>query len=144
MTTVAITSQGTKLFFGSTGSPNDYNAVPGITSINTPTSSNPEIDASDLDSTSKEFIAGLKDNGEMSFTLNFNPDNAIQQSIRTAFVTAPSPTKSWVIQFSDTAPATRWEFAGFIKSLQVKAGVDEKLVCEVSVRVTGDVTQYTT
>lgn len=143
MTTVAISSQGTKIFLGDTGSPNAYVAIPGVTSISAPTAQNPKIDASDLDSTSKEFIAGLKDNGEMSFSINFAPDNVTHLALRAAFVAAPATQKMWVIQWPDTAPNVRWEFQGFISGYQPKAGVDEKLTAEVTVTVSGDVTQYT-
>lgn len=142
MTTVAISSQGTKVYIGSTGSPNDYTAIPGIVSMSAPSSEVPEIDASDLDSTSKEFIAGLKDNGEMTLKMNFNTDNAVHRAIRAAFVANPSTTKQWVIEWPDTAPLTRWEFQGYVKSFKPTAGVDEKLSIDVTVRVTGDITQY--
>lgn len=142
MTTVAQSSQGAKVYLGNTGSPNDYTAIPGVISISGPSAQNPEIDASDLDSTAKEFIPGLTDNGEVALKLNYASDNTVHRALRTAFIAVPATTKQFVIEFTDTAPVTRWEFQGFIKTFAITMGVDAKVEADVSIRVTGAITQY--
>jgi hypothetical protein len=66
-----VKTQLTKLYYrtGTSGS-YDLVAIPSVTAvpISTPSASN--IDVTDLDSTAKEFIVGLVDNGSFTLTLN--------------------------------------------------------------------------
>lgn len=139
---IGVSSQGDKIYMGDFASPNNYVAIPGVISIDGPQSENPTIDVSDLDSTSKEYIGGLKDNGSLSLTCNWAPSNAIQRSVRAAQVANPPTTKMFVLELNDTVPPTRWEFQGFVKSFKPKLGVDAKKEVDIEIQISGSITQY--
>ena len=68
---MAVKTQLTKIYYR-TGSSGTYAlaAIPGVTGIPVAAPSATKIDTSDLDSTAKEYLTGLVDNG--SFSLPFN------------------------------------------------------------------------
>lgn len=142
MSSIGVSSQGDKIYMGDFASPNNYVAIPGVVSIDGPQSENPTIDVSDLDSTSKEYIGGLKDNGSLTLTCNFSPTNVVQRSVRAAQAANPPTTKMFVLEFNDTNPPTRYEFQGFVKSFKPKLGVDAKKEVDIEIQISGSITQY--
>lgn len=66
-----VKTQLTKLYYR-TGTSGTYAlvAIPSITAVPIPAPSAANIDVTDLDSTAKEFVVGLVDNGAFTLTLN--------------------------------------------------------------------------
>lgn len=136
MSNSALEAQGTKFYFGSTGSPNDFSAVPEIFSIGGPDGQSNWIDCTDLDSVAKEGRPGLLDNGSIRVGLNFLPDNAVHAAIKAAWIART--LKRGKLMFTD-ASATKWEFDMYVTGFQVRTEVDGKLVADVTFRITGDI-----
>jgi hypothetical protein len=69
---MAVKTQLTKIYYR-TGSSGTYAlaAIPGVTGIPVAAPSATKIDTSDLDSTAKEYLTGLVDNGSFSLPFNF-------------------------------------------------------------------------
>jgi hypothetical protein len=96
------------------------------------------IDVTHLRSTSKEFIAGLKDNGTCDVSCNFT-NGTVQSAMRADMndgVTSPykvvitTPTSTITIGFS-----------GFLtKYAGPDAKVDGKLEIQMTIKITGDIT----
>lgn len=99
-----------------------------------------DVSADDLDVTShdsedawREFLAGLKDGGELSMDLNFDP------SIHANLLSLVGVTRNMQVTFP-TGVDEKVEFEGYIKSLSGSAPVDDKLSASASVKVSGPVT----
>lgn len=60
-----------------------YTTIPGVTNFDDGGFTAEELDATDYDSTgsTREYINGYKDGQEGSFTVNFDPDNAVHQAL---------------------------------------------------------------
>lgn len=135
MTTPAQSAQGTKFYLGSSGSPNDYSAIPGIVGYNGPSGQANLIDVTDLDSTGKEYLIGLKDEGEITLDINWAVDNTVHKALRAAY--SARTLKTLAIDFTDTAPVTRWEADIYVTSCQITGGVDAAVKASVTLKITG-------
>lgn len=95
-----------------------------------------EIDVTSLDSSAKEFLAGLRDYGGIDFEMNWLADDTGQAALRAA--AAAGTTKNWKLTLvSGTLDVA--SFAGFIKSVPISGGVDAAVTGSFRIRITGAV-----
>lgn len=135
MTTQAIKTQGTKLEIqDNTSSPIAYVQVKEMVSFNAFDGQASEIDCTSLDSTSKEFLMGLMDNGQFSGEFNFLPSDAGQQQVREA--RAATARRHFKLTLSD---ASVFSFDAFVQQAPISGGVDAKMDASFVLRITGDV-----
>jgi len=135
MSDSAIKAQGTLLKLGA-GSPLSYTTIPEVNSFTGPTGSAPIIDVTDLGSTAKEKMTGLHDNGQLSFEINFIPDNAQHVALRAA--KEASTMCSFQLIFSD---GTTWAFSGLVTGFSVSGSVDGVIKASVSLDISGDISE---
>ena len=96
------------------------------------------IDVTHLLSTSKEFIAGLKDNGTCDVACNFI-NGAVQTLMRNDMNSGT--TSPYRIQIPAGVQTITFGFSGFVmKYAGPEAKVDGKLEIQISLKVTGDIT----
>src|SRR4051812_7748684 len=108
----AIESQGVKLYV-SVGSPTEWNAIGNVTGIKGPGGAASVIDVTNLDSSAKEKLMGLPDEGQISVELNYDPDNTQHTLLR---VSRRSRTRlEFKIQLTD-ATNTLLTFAAYVLS----------------------------
>lgn len=102
-----------------------------------------EIDVTAHDSSGnyREFVASFIDAGEISFDLNFDPNQTTHRAttggilyLRDQRLTVP-----WKLTFPGS-PVHSVAFQGFVKSAPFDAPYDDKLSASVAVRVTGSAT----
>lgn len=136
MSSNAIESQGTKFYVGDVGSPDNKQAVPEIKTLGGPDGQATLIDVSDLDSTGKEWKPGLKDEGQITLGMMYIPTNAVHAILRDAF--SDRTLKSFRIEFSN---GTTWDFNGYVTGFAANNGVDEVNMANVTVKVTGSITE---
>lgn len=112
-----------------------YVAVADVTSIDVLDASVDTIDVSSHDSTGqwREFVAGMKDGGELSMDINYDP------SVHGAIWSALGATRNHRITLTDSGAAVV-AFSGIVTALQAQAPYDDKLSASVSIKVTGAVT----
>lgn len=97
------------------------------------------IDVTHLQSTSKEFIAGLKDNGTCDVTCNFT--NGTVQAAMRADMNAGTTAPYKVLIIGPGATVTTIAFSGFLtKYAGPDAKVDGKLEIQLTIKITGDIT----
>ena len=133
----AIESQGTKLAY-SIGSPTEFTNIGNITSISgLGGGSAPVIDASNLDSTFKEKLMGLPDEGQISVSLNLDPDNATHQAMRTARTNRTRV--EFKVTLTDTSPATGI-FYGYVLMFRHDIAVGSQVKGALTIEVDGQVT----
>lgn len=133
----AISAQGTTIKIGS-GSPTTYNTIPEISTFNGPGGNASVIDVTDLSSTAKEKLVGLRDEGQLSFEMNYIPDNTYHAALRTARANkALTPFK---ISFVDTG-TTEWTFNAYVLGFVISGGVDAPYKASVTLEITGAITE---
>ena len=80
MPSTAITAQGITIArFGTT----TFETIPNVVSFQGPGGQASVIDVTNLASTAKEKRVGLRDEGQLSLSLHFNPDDTVHQGLRT-------------------------------------------------------------
>lgn len=132
----AIKSLGTTLHYNVGGSPTSFTLLGNVIDIpSVLDGSVTMIDSSDLDSVAAEFIAGLVDEGNVSFTLKLNPDDTGHQALRDARYAGTKV--EWKITLNDTAPKTTIIFNGYVTTFPVAIPFNDKVTVSVGVKVTG-------
>jgi predicted secreted protein len=98
------------------------------------------IDVTNQDSTApaREYIAGLLNNGEVTFTGNFLPGSTNQKLLTTDLWSAAGTVSTWSIVWID-GPTT-WSFSAFVTEFAPSASVDGSLSYSGKIKVTGAIT----
>jgi len=123
----AVTANGTTITI-------DSQLIGDVTSINAATISVATIDSTDLDSTWRTFIGGIKDGGDCTFEIAYNPGDASHIALEADLDGA---AKAVSIAWSDSTTCT---FSAIITSYSPSATLDDKLTCSVGMKITGAVT----
>ncbi|WP_137387955.1 phage tail tube protein [Rhodoligotrophos defluvii] len=82
----------------------------------------------------REFISGLRDGGEVTFTLALKPGDDTQ-ALLYADVNSDAP-RSYRIVFPNTQ-ATAWIFDGLVTGLNPALPIDDRMTLAVTIKVTG-------
>ena len=119
MPSTAITEQGIIIArFGATA----FETIPNVVSFQGPGGQASVIDVTNLASTAKEKRVGLRDEGQLSLSLHFNPDDTVHQGLRTDRVNRTR--RQFRNTFPATAPAATWTFSGDVTQFSVTGWVD--------------------
>lgn len=110
--------------------------IGGITDFTGPEGSTTIIDVSDLDSDAKEKILGLKDEGQFTFGLNYNPSNT--SHIAVAAARASGALQEFEIDLGGTGKTL--EFSAYVIGFAIEGGVEAALTGSVSLEISGAVT----
>lgn len=138
MTSLAIPTQGTKLYVGTAGSPPNFQQIPDVTNI--PSfggAERPEIPVTNMDSVAVEFRFGLPNTGSVDFEINYVPDNAVHQTMEDAV--DDNTRVSFKIEMSD---GTRFEGEGWFATFNKSAEIDNVYKASVSFRWAERPTKY--
>lgn len=138
MSSNAIEAQGMKIQRGTGSGPVTYTDIPEIKSFSGPGGSASVRDASDLNSTAKEKKMGLSDEGQLQFTINYLPSNAVHAGLR-ADRAARTKTPFKMI-FTDTG-GMAWDFEAYVTGFSVSGGVDTDVEAQVTLEITGEITE---
>ena len=136
MTTQARIGHGTTLALSAAGSVvAPYTSLGEVTSISPPPMTRDIIDATHMESVDgwREFIAGLKDGGEMSVDLNFVPGSATTATL-VAMQTEIVPRRAR-LTFPD---GTDWGFNLFCTGMSPAVPVDDKMTATATFKITGE------
>jgi len=108
-----------------------------VNSISGPTMTRDFIDVTSLDSTGgyREFIAGFRDGGTVSLTMNFT--RATYDVMKADF--EDDTSQNYEIFLADT-DETSFEFAGLVTELPLEIPTDDKITANVTMKVVGQVT----
>lgn len=138
MSDIALEAQGMSIQLGDVGSPIGYVDIPEVKSIGGPDGSASWMDTTDLQSSAKEGRPGLKDEGQIRLSIHYVPDNTVHAALRDAF--SNRTLKQVRINFTDTA-STYWDFQAYVLNFAVTGEVDGVLMAEVTLRVSGAITE---
>lgn len=138
MSSSALQSQGMTIAISDEASPEVYTTIAEVMSIDGPGGSASVIDVTDLSSTAKEKRAGLQDEGQVTFEINYIPtdtQHALLRTVRTA-----ATVRSFRIFFTDS-PQTTWTFDALVLGFSVSNSVDDVTKASVTLEVTGAVVE---
>lgn len=139
MSANALESQGTTLSIGNGATPTEvFTAIAEFKNFAFGTGSASVIDVTDLSSAAKEKRMGLQDWGQCTFTLNYIPGNAQHAELLAA--KGDRQPRNFRIAFTDT-PATVYQFSAYVLSLPLSGSVDGVIESNVTLEITGDVTE---
>lgn len=133
---MAFNAQGT-LIEVETATPNTFVAVNGVRTFSGPGGQANVIDATTLQSTGKEKLLGLKDEGQFSLACTYLPTDPGQ--LRLQAVRASGLATDFRVTFSD-ADETELTFSGFCQGFSISGGVDELTAADITIEITGSVT----
>lgn len=131
-------TQGITLAVAGATSPFTYAAIQQITSISGFGTTRSEIDTTDLDDASRTFILGLKDNGSVQISLNYDPDNTQHTLLRT--LNNDGTARNFRLTLSDTSPKTVYQFSAYVMEFALEINVDDVLKATATLRISGDIT----
>ena len=118
-----------------TMTPVAYTSIGEVTDFDGPSGTASVIDVTHLGSTAKEKLMGLPDEGQFTFSINWDQDDAGQQAAIAA--RAARTEEDFKVTYSDTSTAT---FSGFVLGVTSSGGVDGKVSGSMTVEITGAVT----
>ena len=110
-------------------------AFPEVKDISGPDESVDQVEVTSLDSTSKEYISGLRDGGEVKIEANYIPTNSVQQATYADF--QAGTTSAWVI---DCVGAEQYAFSAFVKQWSPKNPANGVRTVSFTLKISGDVT----
>ena len=123
---MAARSQGCRLWWSTDAFVADATQVAGVTAVEVPKVTKNRIETTDLDDTTKTYLAGLIDLSSASFPINFDGEDATHQAL--LVLEASSGIVSWKVEMQDESGATvtSAEFLAYIDSFSPSASVDGK------------------
>lgn len=132
----AIESQGVKLYMSTEGSPTNFAAIGNITDFSGPGGQASVIDVSNLDSVMREKLMGLPDEGQLTFNVNLDPDDARHTQLRTA---RQNRTRTeFKLELTDSTPTTGI-FWGYVLGFVISGGVDQAVKAAITIEIDGSV-----
>lgn len=137
MTTTARIGYGTLFKTGDGMSPETFTQLSEVTGITPPSMSRDSVDVSHEQSPSawREFIAGLKDAGEISLDMNFDPANAGSTALMAELtLNGSAAVKNRQIVFPDNSMFT---FAAFLTKYEPDAPLEKSMTAKVTFKITG-------
>lgn len=138
MTTGALAAYGVLLKIGDGGTSETFTTIAEVRDIEGPSL---ELEAKEVTSHDsggwREYIGTLLTGGEVSFDLNFIPTNATQSYSSGLIEDMVNRTKrNFQIIFPTTSPTT-WAFTALVTAFSPSAAVEDELMAEVTLQVTG-------
>ena len=139
MATVAVLAQGTLVRYGDGASPEVFTTVQDVGDIDGPNESSDEIDVTSHSSANavREFIAGLRDAGEVSFPINLNYNNATHLQLKAD--KDSGVVRNWQIVIP-TSPTTTLAFTAYVKEFGHTFPTDAQAQANVTLRLSSIVT----
>jgi len=135
--TAAVLGKLATLQLGSGASPQVYTSIAEVLRVGPIGSTNPEVYVTNLDSTAKEYIAGLADGNTVEFDMNWISGNTQQASLRTSQAAGSTVNLRMVWQ---TSPLTRAQFDLVLLTFEMgETTPEQQVTASVSGRITGSI-----
>ena len=136
--TSAVLGSNATLQLGSGASPQVLTTIAEVLRCGPIGSTNPEVDVTNLDSTAKEYIAGLADGNTVEFDVNFLAGNAQQLSLQTS---QASGSTIYLKMTWQTSPLYTAIFSLVLLGFEIGETTPEgQVTASISGRITGSIT----
>lgn len=137
---MAIESQGITVFWTTSTAFTTSQPVSDVTSVSGPGISAGKIDVTSLQSTAKEFIMGLRDNGDVSLDMIYNSTDLGQLALRNDLNTR---TKRRIAIKIPDATTTLWHCEAYCTNWSLSGSVDNVQKLSATIGLTGAITWST-
>lgn len=117
-----------------------YTQVGCVTGYSLDGAGRSEIDTTCNNSTSKEFVFGLRDNGTMSLDINYDPDGAGLALVEASY-SSDTPYHFEVVYSNGATSGTKKEFEGYVVNISDSGAVDDKISGTIEIKISGDITK---
>ena len=135
--TSAVLGKNATLQLGSGASPQVYTTIAEVLRCGPIGSTNPEVDVTNLDSTAKEYIAGLADGNSVDFDVNFLSGSTQHTSLRTSTAAGSTVNLRMVWQ---TSPNTNAQFDFVLLTFEMgETTPEQQVTASISGRITGSI-----
>lgn len=137
---MAMESQGCRFFWSTSTAQSTAQKIGEVVDFSGPGGGAAVIDITHLESTAKEKMIGLRDEGQFSMTLNYNATDTGQIAL---IADRASRTKrKGLLKMNDTATSCA-VFKGYCLQFNIMGAQDNKITANAAIEITGGVT-YTT
>lgn len=118
------------------GPPETYTSIANIRSIDPPKGTATIVESTTMDNPNafKEYIAGLRDAGPITFQLACDPADTGFQHVIQDWVNGT--LRDWQIVLSDTG-ATVFSFSAFVQDFQFKSPIDGLFTVDATLKISG-------
>jgi hypothetical protein len=131
-----LESQGATLAISVGTSPTSFTTIANVIDVSGPGGSASVIDITNLASVAREKRMGLPDEGQVTFNVQLDPDNATHQAVRDA---RKNRTEcQFRLTLTDSTPTTL-TFNGFVLNFSVSLAVDDVVKASITIEVNGAV-----
>lgn len=116
--------------------------VAQVTAIGLPNPQQADVEATHFESPgrTREYVAGLIDNGEITFTINFDAGSA-SDTLITEAMESGEVRDNMVSVPTSSGTNQEYSFAGIVKGYEKSVPLDDRQTATITVRVAGAVTQ---
>lgn len=129
-----ISAQGTLLARSPTTT-NTFTNIAELKNITAPSLRRNPIELTNHNDLDDSFIVGIRRSGELTFTVNYLPDNATHNEVAGLIKARNDGTKD---EYKITYPdASGVKFFGYVTEFAPSAPVDDALTADVTIRPTG-------
>lgn len=115
-----------------------YVVIANVSDLSGPSRSREAIEVTAHDSPNqyREFVKGLKDGGEITLTLNYNPANNTHSALDADFEEDTLRNYRIIVLPGETDEHT-WTLSGLITNLSDAFPIDDRMEREVTVKISG-------
>lgn len=97
------------------------------------------IDGTDFNSpdAAREYIKGLKDAGEVTFDINWDPNHANHKLVTGILqdLENDDAIALWAVKFPPLSQIVTWKFNGIVTNFSVGAALDDRLTASVTIKI---------
>jgi hypothetical protein len=117
-----------------------FTEIINVTSLGGPEQTKDELEVTHLQSTGKEFLAGMSDGGSVNFEVNYDYSNAAHVDLRDDAQT--SLKRNWQIEFENQVPAVveTAQFQGELMEFSRSNDPNTPFKYSGRVKISGDIT----
>lgn len=137
MATKAFSAQGTLVKRGNGATVEVFTNIPEIKTIGGPTGASDLLEATNLDSTAKEYVVGLADSGEIRLGVNWDPTSVVHDNLFTDWQNRTK--RNFRMVFSDTG-AAQLDFAAYVQNYEISGGANAIVEANITLKITGAIT----
>lgn len=141
---MAFEGQGTRIYWStSTSVSTSSTALVGqVTGFNGPSGSAGVIDITNLQSTAKEKLIGLRDEGNITLDVLYAPGSTNTGQGNLQVDRATRTRRAWVIDLND-ASSSRMHGKGYCSGFSITGAVDDAVKASITIEIDGAVTNTT-
>jgi len=119
-----------------------YTVIAQVRDIAGPNQSTDTIETTSRDNANlyKSYLAGMRDGGEVTFDLVYDPDLATHSAASAGGLVKllqDGTLNNFRLSFPDAAPATTVTFAGIVTNFAPKAPMNDAFTADVTIKVSG-------